>query len=552
MPEATPYTDMVSLRSQSLSRVFEEIMETRRTTSGVSVSPETALECTAVLACVRLLSESLAAMPTNLYRRLPAGGKEIADDQPLHEILAYQPNSWMTSFEFKELMQSWVLLWGNAYAHIKGSPRRGAVDELIPLHPSRMEVKRLENGRLRYYYRPPGTGVDPTPPIEEYRQGDIFHLRWLSTDGVRGYVPIALSRDAIGLARATELHSSAYFGNGAKAGTYIETDQPHKPEALQRFRQQWDEAHRGPDKAYKTVIMPFGFKKKDDPVNNSEAELIATRRFQLEEVCRAYRVPPHLVGDLSNVRYSTVEQSAIDYKTFSLMPWCRRWELACRRDLVVDDKNYFVGFDMNSLMAGDYAARSTFLREAFNNGALDVDEYRAEIGYNPLPDGLGKKRFIQVNMQLLDAFTIDNPTGQSQQEIVPASLTAEEQPQEQQVGGQAAAEAEEGRSGDAAEALFRTALRRIAAVEAEGIIARRSKPEKITQWFGQIEERLRAELLDAAKTTGRDIDSFVVSWIDRSKELLLQCHRSGAVYETVTKRWFDAHFEESGDANGRN
>lgn len=531
-------TDLLELRGQSLSRVFEEIMETRKSVSGIPVGPETALECAAVLSCVRLLSESIASMPTNLYRRLPDGGKTIASDHPLHEILAYQPNSWMTSFEFKELMQSWLLLWGNAYAYIKGSSRRGAVDELIPLHPSRMEVKRLENGKLRYYYREPATIADPAPEPTEYRQDEIFHLRWLSMDGVRGYVPVALSREAIGLARATELHSAAFFGNGASAGTYIEVDQPQKPETLMRFRQQWDEAHRGPDKAYKTVVMPFGFHKKQDPVNNRENALVETRRFQLEEVCRVYRVPPHLVGDLSNVRYSTVEQAAIDYKTFSLLPWCRRWELACRRDLVADDATYFVGFDMNSLMAGDYAARSQFLREAFNTGAIDVDEYRAEIGYNPLPAGGGKKRFVQVNMQLLDAFTLENPNGQPTQ--------TPQQPQEQTGGPPAAAEAEDARQIDAAEALFRTNLRRLAAIEADGILERRSKAEKVSQWFGQVAEKMRIELRDAAHATGRDIDSFVDSWIERSKDLLLACHRGGRPYEEATELWFDKHFEGSG------
>jgi HK97 family phage portal protein len=544
-----PYTEVLSLRSQSLARVFEEIRESQRTTAGVVVSPETALQCTAALACVRLISESIAAMPTNLYRRLPSGGKEIASDHPLHEILAYQPNSWMTSFEFKELLQSWLLLWGNSYALIKGSIRRGSVEELIPLHPSRMKVKRLSNGRLRYYYQKIDEDGGYNSEPEEYTQDQIFHLRWLSADGISGYVPVTLSRDAIALARATELHSSAFFGHGAKAGTYIEVDQPHKPEALQRFRQQWDEAHRGPDKAYKTVVMPFGFKKKDDPVNNSDAELVATRRFQLEEVCRAYRVAGHLVGDLTNVRYSTVEQSAIDYKTFTLMPWCRRWELACRRDLVVDDETYFVGFDMNSLMAGDYAARSTYLREAFNNGAIDIDEYRAEIGYNPLPDGSGKKRFVQVNMQLLDAFTLETPNGQ-QPQAAPTSLPAEEQPQEQQDGAEPPAEAESERSFDASEALFRTTLRRIAGVEADGILSRRSKAEKVSQWLCQVEEKLRSELLDAAKATGRDIDSFVAGWVSRSKDLLLSCHRSGKPYETVTERWYEAHFEENSDGSG--
>lgn len=543
MPHAATQEDeeignLIEMRS-NLSRIFEEIVNTRRTVSGVTVSPETALECSAVLACVRVLSESIASLPMGVYRRLPGGGKEIADDQHLHEVLFYQPNSWMTGFEYRELMQSWLLLWGNAYSYIKPG-RSGAVSELIPLHPSRMEVKRLSNGKLRYYYTEPTTPVQPEIRVTEYRQDEIFHLRWLSSDGVTGFVPTTLSRDAIGLARATELHSSSFFGNGATAGTYIETDQPHKPEAIQRFKNQWDEAHRGPDKAFKTVVMPFGFHKKTDPVDNQAAELIATRRYQLEDVIRAYRVPPHLVGDFSNVRFSTAEQSAIDFVTFSLIPWCRRWEMACRRDLVVDDKNYFVHFDTNALLAGDYQARAQFLREAFNNGAIDVDEYRAAIGYNPLPNGLGKKRFVQVNMQLLEAFTASTPNGQKEAtQPAPAVAPGQEEPPSSD-------EPSEPRSLETSEVIFRTNLRRLAAVEADGIIERRNKPEKLAAWFEHVQSRMRTELRDAANATGRDIDSFVVSWIDRSKAILLGCQRSGKKYETVMETWCEQHLD--GDA----
>ena len=531
--------DLIEMRS-NLSRIFEEIVNTRRTVAGVTVSPETALECSAVLACVRVLSESIASLPMGVYRRLAGGGKEIAEDQHLHEVLCYQPNSWMTGFEYRELMQSWLLLWGNAYSYIKPG-RSGAVEELIPLHPSRMEVKRLSNGKLRYYYTEPTTPIKPEVKVTEYRQDEIFHLRWLSSDGVTGFVPTSLSRDAIGLARATEMHSSSFFGNGAVAGTYIETDQPHKPEALQRFKQQWDEAHRGPDKAFKTVVMPYGFHKKSDPVDNQAAELIATRRYQLEECLRCYRVPPHLVGDFSNVRFSTAEQSAIDFVTFSLIPWCRRWEMACRRDLVVDDKNYFVHFDTNALLAGDYQARAQFLREAFNNGAIDVDEYRAAIGYNPLPNGLGKKRFVQVNMQLLEAFTVQNPTGQKPpEEQAPPEPDGEEEPP---TAGPEVEDEGESRGVDTSEVIFRTNVRRLAAVEAAGVIERRNKPDKLAAWFTQVGERMRTELRDAAVASGRDLDSFVESWISRSKAILLGCHRSGKRYETVMETWCEQHFD---------
>lgn len=539
-------SDLIELRD-GYSRIFEEIKDTRRTASGVSVSPETSLQCVAVLACVRVLAESLASLPMNVYRRLPGGGKEIAEDQHLHEVLCHQPNSWMTGFEFRELMQSWLLLWGNAYAYIKGG-RQGGVSELIPLHPSRMECKRLTNGKLRYYYTEPTTPFQPQVQVTEYRQDEIFALRWLSSDGVTGFVPTTLSRDAIGLARATELHSGAFFGNNGMPGTYIETDQPHKPEVLARFKEQWNDAHQGPMNSFKTVVMPFGFHRKQIEQRNDTSMLIETRRYQVEEVARCYRVPPHLVGDLSNVRFSTVEQSAIDFVTFSLIPWCRRWESACRRDLVVDDKQYFVQFDTNALMAGDYAARSQFIREMANLGALDVDEIRAQIGYNPLPDGMGKKRFIQVNMQLLDAFTMENPNGQKPQpEAAPSQESLEEEDEEDDDEVEPPEnDAEDKEEPDAravagAEVVFKTTLRRLAGVEADGVLERRNKPEKMAAWLDTMAARIREELRESAQATGRDIDQFVSNWAARSRELLLECHRSGQKYEIATEGWCDKH-----------
>jgi HK97 family phage portal protein len=444
--------------------------------------------------------------------------------------LAYEPNDWMTSFEWREWMQSQMLLWGNAFSLIKPG-RRGSVDQLIPLHASRMEIVRLENGRLQYQYREDGKPT-PTP----YRQDQIFHLRWLSSDGVTGYVPTTLSQDAIGLARATELYSSSFFANGAQSGTYIETDQPFKPDAIQRFKQQWDEAHRGPMKAFGTVVMPHGFHKKTDPVNNQHSALIETRRHQLAEVARAYRVPLHMLNDLGDVRHSTVEQAAIDFVTFGLYPHTRRWQFACRRDLITQDRDYFVEFDTTALLAGDFAARAQFMREAFNMGALSVDEIRAQIGYNPLPDGLGNKRFVQVNMQLLEAFTPDNPTAQQE-----TGEPAEEQNDDAIDGNDGPSPADAavtdagGRS--ASEVLFQATLRRLAAIEADGILERRNKPAKLAAWFDAHAQRMKTELCDAAQATGRDIEAFVVSWIEESKDRLLECHRSGTQYEEVLTSW---------------
>ena len=536
MADETQYAeagDLYEMRA-SLSRVFEEIVENRKAAGGVYISPETSLYCSSVLACVRVLSESIAAMPMNVYRRIPGGGKEIAEDHPLQEVLAYQPNDWMTSFEWREWCQSQLLLWGNSFCFIKPG-RRGSVDQLIPLHASRMEIVRLENGRLQYQYREDGK---PTPT--NYRQDQIFHLRWLSSDGVTGYVPTTLSRDAIALARATELYSSSFFANGAQSGTYIETDQPFKPEAIQRFKQQWNEAHMGPDKAFKTVVMPHGFHKKSDPVNNQHSALVETRRFAVEEVARCFRVPLHMLGELSNVRHSTVEQAAIDFVTFAIYPHTRRWSFACRRDLITDDRNYFVEFDTTALLAGDFAARAQFMREAFNMGAMSVDEVRGQIGLNPLPDGLGDKRFVQVNMQLLDAFTLETPNGQAVPEpaAVEASAPASQEPMDGNIGP-TPADAAVTDTRAAAEVLFRSTLRRLAAIEADGILERRNKPAKLSAWLEAHEQRMKTELCDAAQATGRDIDQFVTAWMEDTRDRLLDCHRSGKPYEEATATWTD-------------
>jgi hypothetical protein len=199
-------------------------------------------------------------------------------------------------------------------------------------------------------------------------------------------------------------------------------------------------------------------------------------------------------------------------------------------------------------MAGDYAARSQFIREMANLGALDVDEIRAQIGYNPLPDGMGKKRFIQVNMQLLDAFTMENPNGQKPQpEAAPAQESPEEEDEEEDDEAESSEnDAEDKEEPDSraiagAEVVFKTTLRRLAGVEADGVLERRNKPEKMAAWLDTMAARIREELRESAQATGRDIDQFASNWAARSRELLLECHRSGQKYEIATEGWCDKH-----------
>ena len=269
----------------------------RSNAAGVRIDPETALRSTVVLACVRVLSSSVAGLPLHLYRRLPDGGKELARENPLYRVLHDTPNSWQTSYEWREQMMLHLLTHGQAFVEIGGA---GPQTQLIVLHPSRMKVERIESGRLRYTYR------EASGSSTVYAQDAIMHLRWMSDDGVTGMVPVDLAKDAIGLARALEIHGASFFGNGARPGVVLTTDQMLSPEAAENTRNQWERAHRGPDRAHRTAVLQGGLKVNEFGGTNVEAQYLEARRFAVEECCRINGVPPHLVCDLSRSSYSNI------------------------------------------------------------------------------------------------------------------------------------------------------------------------------------------------------------------------------------------------------
>lgn len=363
-----------------------------RNPSGVRVTHDTALQSTVVLACARVLAESVAGLPLHLLRRLADGGKAIARENPLYSILHDTPNPWQTSFEWREQMMLHLCLHGNAYSEIRPGSS-GAVTELWPLHPSRMTVEQIENGRLRYKYREE-KGTETV-----YTQDQIMHLRWLSDDGVHGMVPIELARDAIGLARACEIHGAAFFGNGARPGVVLSTDNTLSAEAAENLRNNWERMHRGAERSNRTAVLTGGLKPIEMGGNNQEAQFLEARRFQVEEICRLYRVPPHLVGDLTRSSFSNIEQQSIDFVQHTLLPWLRRFETAIARDLI-SDPAYFAEFDTRGLLRGDAAARASYYQTLWNLGVASINEIRKWENLDPV-DG-GDTRFVQLNMQTLD------------------------------------------------------------------------------------------------------------------------------------------------------
>ena len=388
-----------------------------RNPSGVRVDPETALRSTVVLACVRVLSSSVAGLPLHLYRRLPNGGKEIARETPLYRILHDRPNGWQTSYEWREQIMLHLLTHGQAFVEIAGA---GPATQLIVLHPSRMQVERIENGRLRYRYRE-DRGTETI-----YSQDAIMHLRWLSDDGVSGMVPVELARDAIGLARACEIHGASYFGNGARPGVVLSTDSTISAETAEALRNNWERMHRGSERAHRTAVLQGGLKPIElGGGNMQESQFLETRRFAVEEICRVYGVPPHLVGDLTRSSFSNIEQQSLDFVNNGLMPWLRRIELAVGRDLITDD-TLFAEFDTRGSLRADAAGRSSYYNTMWNLGVLSVNEIRALENLNPV-DG-GDTRFVQLNMTTLDKAAAEPEPVPVVEEIVVEEPVAEAVP----------------------------------------------------------------------------------------------------------------------------
>jgi HK97 family phage portal protein len=361
-----------------------------RSAAGVRITSDNALQVTAVFACLRILGETVASLPLHLLERMAEGGKRQAREVPLYRLLHQQPNDWQTSFEWREQAVLHIGLWGDAYSEIKGA---GTGTQLIPLHPSRMKVERIENGRLRYKYR------EDKGSETVYSQDQILHVRGPSDDGVHGISIVESCKDAIALARACELHGARFFGSGARPGFVLSTDGQLNAEAREQLRSQWDRRHGGVGNSHSTAVLTGGLKPYDIPqINNTDAQFIDARRYQLEEIARLFRVPMHLLG-VMNGGYGSIEHAGLDFVQHTILPWLRRFESAFMRDLIADDDRYQVEFDVRGLLRGDAASRSAYYRAMWDIGALSTNDILELENRNPVEGG--DTRYRPLNMGTL-------------------------------------------------------------------------------------------------------------------------------------------------------
>lgn len=369
------------------------------TSSGKTVTERSAMQMTAVYACVRILSEAIAGLPLHLYRYKPDGGKEKAIDHPLYLILHDEPNPEMSSFVFRETLMTHLLLFGNAYAQVIRNGK-GEVIALYPLMPNRMSVERDENGRLYYQYFKTSDEAGGRNESVVLRPYDVLHIPGLGFDGLVGYSPIAMAKNAIGLSMATEEFGSKFFANGAAPSGVLE--HPSTIKDPQRVREAWQSQFGGSSNSGKIAVLEEGMKYTPISIAPEQAQFLETRKFQINEIARIFRVPPHMLADLEKSSFSNIEQQSLEFVKYTLDPWVVRWEQSIQRTLFTSEEKrlYFVKFNVEGLLRGDYASRMSGYATARQNGWMSANDIRELENMDRIPPEEGGDLYL-INGNML-------------------------------------------------------------------------------------------------------------------------------------------------------
>ena len=369
--------------------------------AGKIVTEQNAMQITAVYACVRILSEAVAGLPLHLYQYDKDGRKTKAIQDNLYWLLHDEPNPEMTSFVFRETMMAHLLLSGNAYAQIIRNGR-GDVTALYPLMPDQMNVLRnMNTGQITYQYT---RSVDDAKVngnmVVNLTPEEVLHIPGLGFNGLIGFSPIAMAKNAVGMAMATEEYGSKFFANGAQPQGVLE--HPGTIKNPERLRETWQSTYGGSGRANKIAVLEEGLKYTPISISPEQAQFLETRKFQLNEIARIFRIPPHMIGDLEKSSFSNIEQQSLEFVKYTLDPWVIRWEQSLKRSLLVgnEKKSKFWRFSVDGLLRGDYVSRMNGYAVARQNGWMSANDIREYEDMDKLPDGSGGDLYL-VNGNML-------------------------------------------------------------------------------------------------------------------------------------------------------
>lgn len=393
---------MIIKRMSSYAKEFlagNDIPNYSFTKSGMKINDETAFQISAFWDCIKILSEDVATLPLFLYKKLEKG-KIKAENHSLYEILNSQPNEEMLSINLLEMLMVNILLWGNAYIH-KIYNKAGEIIELWPLYSKYMEIKRDKNNNLFYRYTEPGNEKD-------FNKDNLINITGLTMDGITGLSILKYARESLGLTMATEKFGSAFFGNGTKPSGVLELPDNGRCKDKDAVRAEWNKLYQGVENSNRIAILDYGMKYKPVGIPPEDAQFLQTRQYQIPEICRWFRMPPHKVADLSNATFSNIEHQGIEYVSNTLRPWLVRIEKTLSRGLLnqKEKKKFFIQFNVDALLRGDFTTRMEGYAKARQNGWLNADDIREFEDMNPMPDGAGGEKYlVNGNMVPIDEAT---------------------------------------------------------------------------------------------------------------------------------------------------
>ena len=365
------------------------------TSSGKAVNERTAMQTSAVYSCVRILAESVAGLPLHIYERTVNGSKAINTEHPLYRLLHDEPNREMTSFVFRETLMSHLLLWGNGYAQIIRDGR-GFPVALYPLLPDRVSVDRDKSGEIVYTYQSDKGQV-------KLRREQVLHIVALGFDGLVGHSPIAMAKNSIGMALATEEYGASFFANGANPGGVLE--HPGVLKDRDKLRESWQSQFSGAN-SHKLAVLEEGLKFHQISIPPEQAQFLETRKFQLNEIARIFRIPPHMIGDLEKSSFSNIEQQSLEFVKYTLDPWVVRWEQSLQQALILPSEKgrIFIKFNLDGLLRGDYQSRMQGYSTGIQNGFMSVNDVRGLEDMNLLTaEEGGYLHMVNGNMRALTA-----------------------------------------------------------------------------------------------------------------------------------------------------
>lgn len=377
----------------SSKELYEAMFGGVDSASGVPVSADLAIRYTTVLACVRVLSESVASLPCILYRRREDGGKDRATDHPLYAVLHDRANEWNTAYGYFEGTMTNLALRGNGYSYVERN-RKGQTTGLVPLNPDGVDIKQAID------WSPIYTATMPDNKRRKLSSSEMHHITGPMPKGYVGQSLISIARDAVGLGLATEKFGSHFFRNGVMPSGVLKHPERIGPEATASLRTQFEEKYSGLSNSSRPLLLEEGMEWVALSVKPNDAQFLETRKFQRSEIAGIFRVPAHMIGDLERSTNNNIEHQSLEFVMHTLRPWLKRIEQAINRDLLAPDERgkYFAEFLIDDLLRGDTKSRYEAYSSAIQNKWMNANEVRVRENMNPRDGGdVYENPAIQVN-----------------------------------------------------------------------------------------------------------------------------------------------------------